>query len=83
MKRQAKIMSKENYMKPFIAQHQLAFDHNGKTGSTDHGLHNDGGLPEMGNGFGWYSNNRLSYKEWYQIACGNLAHTELVEHMPR
>ena len=26
MKRQAQIMGKENYMKPFVYQHELAFD---------------------------------------------------------
>ena len=58
-------MSKENYMKTFNYSHELAFDTSHEKNTAGHGLHNDGGLPEEANGLGWYSSNRLSYKEWY------------------
>ena len=45
-------------------------------------LHLDGGLPEMATGAGFYS-QRLSYKEWYSLACARLAYQEQVEGNPR
>ena len=58
-------MGRENYMKPFVYQHNLAFGE----GAANHGLHTDEGAPEDGSGLGWYSQNRLSYKEWHRLAC--------------
>ena len=81
MKRQELFMGKESYMKHFTAKHQLAFDTVLETGSADHGLHNDKGLPEEGNGLGMYS-QRLSYNEWHRLSCARLAYNELAEKTP-
>ena len=74
IKRQAKLMGKENFMSQFDYQHELAFgsihdvpssksDKSSAKGSAAHGLHTDKGWPEESNG-GWYS-RKASYKEWY------------------
>ena len=75
-------MGNENYMRPFVKQHELAFDNIGNNGSAEHGLHNDNGLPEEANGLGWYSQNRLSYGEWHRLSCARLAFNELAENTP-
>ena len=83
MKLQADVMGKDSFMRSFNYHHELAFDSNKVTATASHGLHTDKGLPEQGNGFGWYSNNKLSYAEWYRIACARLVYDELVEATPR
>ena len=83
MQLQGEVMGKESYMRPFVRQHELAFDTAEVKNTAAHGLETDLGLPEEGNGLGWYSVNRLSYTEWYKISCARLAFNELLENNPR
>ena len=78
MKKQKQLMSKQCFMNQFNYHHELAFG----DGSAAHGLHNDGGLPEEANG-GWYSNGKLSYREWYGMSTARMAYNELVEKNPK
>ena len=85
-------MGSESYMMRFTEEHELAFGSvedipiKNRTpqskGSAHHGLHTDGGLPETANGLGWYSMNRLGYREWYRLSCSRMAYDELVERNP-
>ena len=81
MKRQEQFMGKERYMKHFTVKQHHEFVTALKTGSADHGFHNDKGLPEDGNGLGIYS-QRLSYNEWHRLSCARLAYNELAEKTP-
>ena len=83
MRRQGEVMEKESYMRPFVPQHELAFNTHTVKDTAAHGLETDKGLPEEGNGLGWYSVNRLSYTEWYRISCARLAYNDMHENNPR
>ena len=93
MIRQRETMGRESFMTRFIEEHELAFGsiHDipakirtaDSKGSAHHGLHTDGGLPETANGLGWYSMNRLGYREWYGLSCARLAYDELMESSPK
>ena len=79
LQKQAEVMGRKTYMEPFEYQHNLAFGPK----SADHGLHTDGGAPEDGTGLGWYSQNRLSYREWHRLACVRQSLNEQVNNNPR
>ena len=77
------MLGKENYMKHFDSQHKLAFygDRLANQYVPDSNLHEDKGLPEVGDGRGLYS-QRLSYMEWHRQSCARLAYNELTEQNP-
>ena len=60
-----------SFMGVYKSSHALAFNQNFDE------LHHDGGLPEQGHGYGWYSANRLSYAEWYRQTCARMAYDEI------
>ena len=77
MKRQRSVMGRSpSFMAFYHKSHELAF------GSNFTDLWHDGGLPEHGHGYGWYSANRLSYAEWYRQCCARMAYDEIQENTP-
>ena len=58
-------------MDNFKEDHKIAFDDNSE-------LHAYGEPDQVD---GWYS-RKLSYMEWYRLACAKRAHQELVENAP-
>ena len=81
LEKQAKIMGKESFMSDFQQQHNIAFDGLGPKKNEMNPIYKDGGQPLQGQ-YGWYS-TRLSYKEWYSIACARKAYDEITEESTR
>ena len=77
MKRQRSVMGRSpSFMAVYRKSHEIAF------GPDFYDLQHDGGLPEQGHGYGWYTANRLSYGEWYRQSCARLAYDEVQEATP-